>query len=221
MGAGTDTGGLTTALAMLGAAGVLQDDVEGQDDLFEAPAPLPLPTAPRADAGKPGRPKGARNKSTDEWVRYFLGRYRSPLTGLAELYTRDLGDLVGELQRIADEHCEVTTKPGNGEGSPQTHTVHVVRINPLEVLRLQQSAMAALLPYIHKKQPMALEIDQKPRGVVLLGSLDVADIGGDDDLALPLGPIVENQQVSGAVPAQSESAKSEMQPDQSLSHGND
>lgn len=176
--------------------------------MFEASAPLPLPVAPQAE-GRRGRPPGARNKSTDEWVRYFLGRYRSPLTGLAELYTRPLEELVDEMQRMADKHKSwVETKDGG--------RWERVAISPLEVLKMQRDAMVAILPYIHKRQPMALEIEQKPRGIVVLGSLDMADVGDVDDLALPLGPAIENTDISGAPDAQSDEAKSESMGHQQL-----
>ncbi len=198
-----DTGGLTTALQLLGAAGAVDAGDGEQPELFEASAPLPLPTAPRADAGKAGRPKGARNKSTDQWVSYFLGRYRSPLTGLAELYTRPLEELVDELQRMADKHKSwIETKEGG--------RWERVAINPLEVLRMQHNAMVAILPYIHKRQPIALEVDARQRGIVLLGSLDTAGADAGDDLALPLPPIVENQGVTDVEPTQSDGAQSEM-----------
>lgn len=199
-----DTGGLTTALALLGAAGggAGADSETQQADMFEAPAPLPLPVAPRADAGKAGRPKGARNRSTDEWVRYFLGQYRSPLTGLAELYTRPLGELVDDLQAMADKHKTWRETKDGGHWER-------VAVSPLEVLRLQRDAMVALLPYIHKRQPMALEVDQRMRGIVVLGSLDTAGADVSDDLALPLPPFEENQQVTGATDGQSDGSQSD------------
>jgi hypothetical protein len=199
MGERQDTNGLTTALQLLGAAGHADGQAE-QDELFEAPGPLPLPTAPRP-AGKVGRPKGARNKSTEEWVRFLLSRYRSPLTVLAELYSRPLDELVDELQRMANKHQTWRETASGG------HTERV-QINPLEVLKMQRDAAVALLPYVHKRQPMALEVEQRQRGIVVLGHLDTTDLGGDDDLALPLMPTEENQEVRAAEAQQSHGQKS-------------
>lgn len=198
-----DTGGLATALQLLGAAGVVEDD-DGQAELFEAPAPLPLPVA-QPEGSKGGRPKGARNRSTDEWVRYFLGRYRSPLTALAELYSRSFVEIVEQLQEQADKHKRWKPDaklPGGGYWER-------VLIDPTDVLKLQRDAAVALLPYIHKRQPMALELDVKQRGIVVLGDLGVGNGMGGDDLALPLQPIEENQQVIEASPTQSDGSKSE------------
>lgn len=200
-----DTGGLATALALLGASGHVDDGGEDQAEMFEAQAPLSLPLTQRPEpSGKAGRPVGARNKSTDQWVRYILGRYRSPLTALAELYSRPLDQLFDELQAMADKHKSwIETKEGG--------RWERVAISPLEVLKMQRDAATALLPYIHKKQPMALEVDQRQLGITILGSLDVAGAGGDDDLALPFGDIEENQELSDAPATQSDAQQSDGQ----------
>ena len=64
MGDRVETGGLATALALLGAAG--RNSETEQADMFEADAPSPLPPVERT--GKAGRPAGAVNKSTEAWV---------------------------------------------------------------------------------------------------------------------------------------------------------
>lgn len=181
--------GISTVLALLGARGEVPGGAAGAaEDLFgefeaqDAPQPL----QPVARTGKPGRPVGARNKSTDEFVRYFLSRYRSPLTVAAEIYSRPLAELVAELQALADREPVITTdKDGR-------ITRDVVRINPLDVLKLQLAAAQGVAPYIHKQQPKALEIDQRSAGVMLLGEIDGSE-AVDDDLALPLPPTEENQ----------------------------
>lgn len=196
-----DTGGLTTALQIMGAAGrdVPAAD-EYQAEMFEADAPLSLPLAlaPRAEAGKAGRPAGARNKSTEEWVRYFLGRYRSPLTALGELYSRDLATLVDQLQAMADKHkAWIDTKDGGRWDR--------VAINPLDVLKMQRDAAVALLPYIHKKQPMDLMVDSRQLGVVVFEGA----MGGSGDDVDALLPSQQNQGVIDVDPAQSDDTKSD------------
>lgn len=80
------------------------------------------------DKKAPGRPKGARNRSTEEWRRYFLSKHKSPLMVLGELYNKPLEELKDELK------CE-----------------------RLEAFKLQLSAAQAVLPYVHQKQPLAIE----------------------------------------------------------------
>lgn len=136
--------GLTAAVsACVAAAGGLGDvagNAERQLELIEADAPLPLkPATAAGTAGKAGRPRGSSNISTRQWVEYLLTRYRSPLIGLAEIYSRDCRQLAAQLD------C-----------------------TPLEAFKVQQASMAALLPYVHKKQPMAVELEQRQLGVLTL-----------------------------------------------------
>ncbi|KKL91822.1 hypothetical protein LCGC14_1890840 [marine sediment metagenome] len=85
----------------------------------------------------PGRPPGARNRRTDEWVDYLLARYRSPLIVLAEMYSRSVGELVKE-----------------------------VGCTKLEAIKLQIFAAEKLAPFVHQKQPLAIQVDA--HGVVRL-----------------------------------------------------
>ena len=55
--------------------------------------------ATRENAGKRGRgrPPGAANKSTLDWMKYINARYTNPLVFLAECYNRPAEDLAKEL----------------------------------------------------------------------------------------------------------------------------
>lgn len=78
---------------------------------------------------KPGRPKGAKNKSTKEWVDYFLSTVKeSPLIFLGKLYAQETTLLAKKM------NCDRE-----------------------DALKLQISAANAVLPYIHQKQPIAIE----------------------------------------------------------------
>ena len=63
----------------------------------------------------------------------------------------------------------------------------------LDVLKLQVDLVKALLPYVHKKQPVELEVSGGQGGVMVLGGLDMAALGGDT-LDLPLGPEGDEKQ---------------------------
>ena len=92
---------------------------------------LPADQAAAAPAERqrgPGRPPGAANRSTEEWRRYLLARYRSPLEGLLRLANQDLGELQKEL--VCDK---------------------------LEAFKLQVQAMVHALPFVHQKLPLAIE----------------------------------------------------------------
>lgn len=78
---------------------------------------------------KAGRPKGAKNKSTKEWVEYFLNTVKeSPLIFLGRLYTEETILLSKKL------NCKRE-----------------------DALKMQIAAANAVLPYVHQKQPIAIE----------------------------------------------------------------
>ena len=78
---------------------------------------------------KPGRPKGAKNKSTKEWVEYFLNTVKeSPLMFLGRLYAQETVALARKMQCKRED-----------------------------ALKLQVAAANACLPYVHQKQPIAIE----------------------------------------------------------------
>lgn len=194
--------GLKAALAIVGVSGGLVDDDGQQVDLFEAEAPLPLPaTAKGVSGAKGGRPKGARNRSTEEVVRWFLNQHRSPLSVMANIYGRDTGELVDALQAMADKHVSVKVQQDGTD-----RVVGAIRVDPIAVLKLQLAAAQAVAPYIHKQQPKALEIEQRQRGLVVLGDFEDGEMVPDDELPRPVPRTVENQGVAEQVERQSDSA---------------
>lgn len=176
----SDANGLSTVLKLLGARGAV-DAANGQDDLFGGEtAPMPV-DAPAKSGPQGGRPKGARNRSTDDWIKMFLAQHRAPLPVLGAIYSRSWQDLYDELQKAADKHRRWRETKDGGHWE-------VVAVSPLDVLKFQAACAQALLPYLHKQQPKALEIDQRQLGVVLLGDIGEEAAGStiDDADGLPL-----------------------------------
>lgn len=87
-----------------------------------------LPSA--AERRGPGRPPGARNRRTEEWVDYVLGQYRSPLVVLAEIYSRPIAQLVTEIGCTRED-----------------------------ALKIQIQAARELAPYVHQKRPLAVNVN--------------------------------------------------------------
>jgi hypothetical protein len=120
-----------------------------------------------------GRPAGARNKRTVEWANYLTRRYGSPLEVLAQIATTSVTELRDSLACSA-----------------------------LEALGEKRLAAIALLPYIHQRQPLAVDLTN--RQVVYLSILDAAaaepGAGDEGDMTLigALVNIVENQPLSEA-----------------------
>lgn len=79
-----------------------------------------------------GRPPGAKNKNTEEWRKFLLSQYASPLEGLFQTFSLPIDDICVMLS------C---TK--------------------LEAFKLQLMAMKEAAPYVHQKMPLALEGGEK------------------------------------------------------------
>lgn len=206
MGERVDTGGLASVLRVLDARGGVVDGAGEQASMFEADdAPLPLPAKGKSGP-QGGRPLGAVNKSTDAWARYLLGQHRSPLSVLANIMSQPLDQLHAQLQAMADKHATLVV----GE-TGQERVVGAIRVDPLQVLKLQKDAAVALAPYLHKQQPKAVEVSERPRGVMFIGELateDAETVGEDGELHLALPP-VELQRVSAPSRTSSDSAASD------------
>lgn len=101
------------------------------EDLLGLPKTQAL-TDLRAGEPKVGRPKGALNKRTTEWAEFLLARYASPLEVLAQIANAKVGELVASLG------C---TK--------------------LEALQEKRFAAIALAPFLHSKQPIGINLENR------------------------------------------------------------
>lgn len=138
-----ETRGLHTALAEAQASGD-HSCVRGQGEQTEL---LPLSQTPQPEnGGEPGspvrgkgRPAGSKNKSTEEWRDFILAGHRSPLLNLAEYSNKPLLQLWRELSGNTD----------NGQ-KPTFDQM-------LELMKLQFAMWRELAPYLHSKQPIAID----------------------------------------------------------------
>ena len=134
-----------------------------------------------------GRPPGATNKSTNDWVDYIRSRYRSPLEMLAEVFSRPVHELANEL-----------------------------RCDRLEAFKLQLIAAKELAPYLHSKMPQAVLLERRSSVYLSIDMGDSEQripINADEGLVIEgelLEPgSVENQQLSAAPRAQSDEGQSD------------
>jgi hypothetical protein len=157
-------------------------DAAAQLDLIEPDVALPLApvapvAAPKGTSGpKGGRPAGSLNKSTSNWLRYLNTRYRSPLVGLCEIYSRNVSELARDLELFQRDSAGrvVTGEDGQPLLAPGAK---------LEAFKAQVAAMVAALPYFHSKMPIALQVESKSAGIVVFQTdaqlLSMAAEGGE------------------------------------------
>jgi hypothetical protein len=128
----------------VGLSAAIRDAMAGGTAPAVAAAERQLPLIATVEHDEPereqkgvGRPAGSRNKRTQEWTEYLLSRFRSPLLVLAETYSRPVADLAAELG-----------------------------VTRAEAFALQLAAAKELAPYLHQRQPLAVNLDGK--GVMAL-----------------------------------------------------
>lgn len=122
------------------------------------------------DRRGPGRPPGAKNRSTEEWRRYLLARYTSPLVVLAEIMSRP-------THLLAEE----------------------IGCTKAEALAIQKSAAVELAPYLHGKMPVEVQVSGELPTLMLVAPeaavamFAQAQAGAGPALDLASVEIVENQ----------------------------
>jgi hypothetical protein len=180
--------GMKTAL--LEALAEKRGGDDGEQDLFGAPGDaLPAKSGPQG-----GRPKGARNRSTEQWRRFLISQYGNPLEELLRIgmsSPREIAEEMGlkRFARFDGTECEAG-------------------LDLAEAAKHKRAALEAALPYLAQKLPVAIEAVGKERGVLILGELTASAVA-DQGLALPLAPIEENQQVIDAEVITSDDATSD------------
>jgi hypothetical protein len=144
-------------------------------DLFEAGNDARMPLPEPVGAGEPrkaGRPVGARNRRTNEVADYYLGRYGDPLEALLRLGMRPIADIVRELQAVA----RGTSVPLLGKNQ-----------SLVNLIGIQTAALTDALPYLRQRMPLAVDVTDKPRDVLIVGDITapmraaMASLGIDPD----------------------------------------
>lgn len=200
--------GLKTAVAEA------MDEFEGEAEPVQAFLPLvepralaDLPSDPAtrgrtivAEARGRGRPKGARNKSTEAWREWIVGRHGSPLEVLAQTWSRPVEVLADQLK------CDLS-----------------------DAFEIQQRAAIAALPFLHGKMPVEVAVrgelmpflmaDAVALAAALgneenqgFGLLDLEPVGQPeldngaeteaDQASQPAAPLIADQRAAGAADAE-------------------
>lgn len=207
MTAGTGNG-LGTAVELLGGIGDFGDQPELFADVDDGPSSL-------TPAKRPAhRPKGSRNRTTEQFRQFFLSRYENPVVGLGETYSRTAEDLARELfltrevRALAPGQQSLAEVPiYDKDGELVGHRYLVWDLE--KAFGMQQSARIGAAPYIAQKQPLAIDVPGDKRGLLVLGDLNVNVVShAAGDGAPPFAPPEENQQVIDLEPAKSHDEQS-------------
>lgn len=164
--------GLSAVLAEMDASGAAPAAEPEQLDLVGLPPPRPGARFVDKPRGA-GRPPGARNKRTQAWADFLLARYASPLEVLMQIATAPVDELVAKLG------CK-----------------------PLEALGEKRLAAIGALPYLHQRQPLAIDLTNNRVVHLHIGDAPRAGETGDGGSGVTLlghvAEIVENQGVDDA-----------------------
>ena len=180
--------GLITAVATVGAGEAPSVAAEQLALLPAAPSET-VAEAVASGERRIGRPPGARNRRTAEMFSWLLAArgLQPPLEFLLEMTGKTTSQLVEEGVKLED------------------------------AMKLKVHAAIAALPYIHQKQPIAVEAAGKtPIALVLPGEggtaeEQAADMGFDLEI-LPNGNMQITQQLSDGDLAQSDDGQSDAEP---------
>lgn len=131
-----------------------------------------------------GRPKGAQNRNTEAWRQWILKRYPSPLQALAEVFSRSIADLAKELGRDNPTYDQ-----------------------KVELLKLQLQCAKELAPYVHSKQPLAVDVGGAGLMQLIINT-GMADKAQVDDAGTMKINLLDNQDVIEAEEINSVAANS-------------
>lgn len=129
-------------------------DPEQLDLLRDDSGHLPVDALRQARKGR-GRPAGSQNKASKDIAKYFIGKYGDPLDALGEIITTPV-DVLYEQMKLAQ----------GGESKSK-------RITGKDALQLKLSAIDTVLPYLHGKQ--AIKVDMTKRHDVILNIPGLTD----------------------------------------------
>lgn len=181
--------GLKSVVAEMAGAAPAASGVE-QGDMFGEPD-KPQPVSPVAAPGpKGGRPLGSRNKSTEQWRQYLLGRYVHPVEALLQIASRSPRELAEELELFQRE-AETGAIKRDARGQP------LLQHDALQkAFDRQQAALVAAAPYLMQRQPLAVAITERRVGKMTM-VFGHAGSGSHSIAPVKMRP-VQNQGVSEA-----------------------
>lgn len=131
-----------------------EEMAEARDRLGANAGRLAVLREARQQRGR-GRPKGARNKRTDDFARYILQFGQDPAITMMQIQSTD-----PEVLIQASEQSKVHSFRKDG-----TPNIVIERMTYAEAQALRVRCAEGVMPFIHSKKPVA--IDATIRGVIV------------------------------------------------------
>lgn len=153
------TGGVATALGEAIEAGGTMDEVV-QAGLFAElephetgalDAPSPLSRSIGQAGRRPGRPKGSKNRRTEDVTAWLLQQHRHPLSVMMEAYSMTPVELAHRI------------------GIPNPDAGEI-----LDIFKLQVRMAEAVAPYVAQKLPQAVQLDAAANLSISFGGVDLS-----------------------------------------------
>lgn len=163
-------------------------------DLFEPAVIAPRHTAAAQPSGhqKRGRPEGAKNKRSGDWIDYLYSRYPSVLEGLVAIAAMSPAELYRHLQEEARALvADLIENPAEGV-SPVSPSAAEVKPGEImaaleRMLKIQISAMEKALPYLHERRGMVVSDGAgEDVPVLIIGQLQAGSLAGQGEGDMPL-----------------------------------
>lgn len=187
--------GLKAVVAEMAEAPLKPAEAE-QADMFGRPD-MPQPVTPVAAPAGPGRPKGSRNKSTEEWKQYLLGRYVHPVEALLQIASRSPRELAEELELYRRDDEGAIMRDARGQPLLQHDALR-------QAFDRQMTALQAAAPYLMQRQPLAVVMTERKVGKMVMQF--GASAGGSHAITPVTMRPVQNQWVTDLEPEQSDGA---------------
>ncbi len=160
-------------------AGLFEELEPSETGALDAPSPLSA-ALPSAGKGRPGRPKGSKNRRTEAVTAWLLTQHRHPLAVMMEAYGMtpiQLAERLG-LQK-ATKTVKEKREVAGGIVEVEVEVVLDYYSNDvlMDLFKLQMRMAEACTPYVAQKLPQAVQIDG---GAALTLNFGGVHLGGPD-----------------------------------------
>lgn len=148
---------------MAGEPGLFEGNEGGEGPPEDAPSDLFGAAAEAGERVRIGRPPGARNRKTKAFEDWYFARFKDPAVALGELVTMDPRAL---QQLLVEDRHSILEREGKLAEVPGL----------LELIKLQLAAASELMPYLHGKKPIDINVtDERLPTIIVVANENQLD----------------------------------------------